>query len=202
MVNWIAGHAQKLFVAGHSQGGLFALYFGTKHVVDGVIAIAPGGNVGNPTFREKLGEFVELARKLFAEGKADEKAKLADYEGAKGTYPITTTPSVYLTWFDPEGAMSQTTAIRSMNPAIPVLFIAPANDYPGLLKVKQQMFDTRPKNLRTKLYEPNSPRKCTIGIYQRDRRMDHCCSKNAVEPTHHSTGHAAKSRAVKWGGFG
>ncbi|MDO8464367.1 MAG: alpha/beta hydrolase [Gallionella sp.] len=148
--------AQKLFVAGHSQGGLFALYFGTKHVVDGVIAIAPGGNVGNPTFREKLGEFVELARKLFAEGKADEKAKLADYEGAKGTYPITTTPSVYLTWFDPEGAMNQTTAIRSMNPAIPVLFIAPANDYPGLLKIKQQMFDALPKNPHSKLYEPNS----------------------------------------------
>lgn len=148
--------AKKVFVAGHSQGGLFALYFGGKHVVDGVIAIAPGGNVGNPTFRENLGEHVELARKLVAEEKAEEKAKLADYEGAKGTYPITATPAAYLTWFDPEGAMNQTTAAQSMNPAVPVLFIAPTNDYPGLLKVKQQMFDALPKNPRTKLYEPNS----------------------------------------------
>ena len=148
--------AKKLFVAGHSQGGLFALYFGGKHVVDGVIAIAPGGNVGSPTFREKLGESVALARKLVAEGKGDEKTSLADFEGAKGTYPVNTSPSVYLSWFDPEGAMNQMIAVKNLNPATAVLFIAPANDYPGLLKVKQQMFDTLPKNPKSRLYEPGS----------------------------------------------
>ena len=50
--------AQKLLVAGHSQGGLFALYFGGTHHVDGVIAIAPAGNVANATFKEKLGASV------------------------------------------------------------------------------------------------------------------------------------------------
>jgi len=148
--------AQKLFVAGHSQGGLFALYFGGKHVVDGIIAIAPGGNVGNQTFRENLGESLELARKLIAEGKAEEKTRLADYEGSKGAYPITTTPAAYLTWFDPDGAMNETAAVQRMNPSVPVLFIAPTNDYPGLLKIKQQIFDALPKNQRTRLYEPNS----------------------------------------------
>ncbi len=148
--------AQKLFVAGHSQGGLFALYFGGKHVLDGIVAIAPGGNVGNLEFREKLRESVELARKLVAEGKGDDKATLADYESSKGTFPIICTPSSYLTWFDPQGAMNQTAAVRSINPAVPVLFITPKNDYPGLLKVKQQMFDNLPKNPRTRLYEPNS----------------------------------------------
>lgn len=62
--------AKKLFVAGHSQGGLFALYFGTKHIVDGIIAIAPGGNVSNPVILEKLGASVELARTLIAGEKA------------------------------------------------------------------------------------------------------------------------------------
>ncbi|NTV15800.1 MAG: hypothetical protein HGA96_18035 [Desulfobulbaceae bacterium] len=52
--------------------------------------------------------------------------------------------------------MNQTTTAQNMNPAVPVLFIAPTNDYPGLLKVKQQMFDDLPKNPRTKLYEPKS----------------------------------------------
>ncbi len=148
--------ARKLFVAGHSQGGLFALYFGGKHALDGVIAIAPGGNVAVPIFREKLGESVNLARKLVAEGKGEEKAKFLDFENAKGTYPVVAPPSAYLTWFDPEGAMNQTKAVRNMNPAVPVLFIGPTNDYPGLRGVKQQMFDALPKNPRTKLYEPNS----------------------------------------------
>lgn len=148
--------AQKVFVAGHSQGGVFALYFGTKHAVDGVIAIAPGGSVGSSAFREKLGESVELARKLVTEGKGEEKARLSDFEGSKGTYTIIATPAAYLTWFEPEGAMNQMKAEQSMNPGTPVLFIAPTADYPGLRKIKQQMFDALPKNPRTKLYEPDS----------------------------------------------
>ncbi|MEN6585090.1 MAG: alpha/beta fold hydrolase [Sulfuricella sp.] len=147
---------QKLFVAGHSQGGLFALYFGGRHPVDGVIAIAPGGNVGSPVFREKLGDAVALARKLIAEGKGDEKTRLFDYEGSRGITPVITTPAVYLSWFDPDGAMNEVEAVGNMNPAIPVLFIVPTGDYPGNLRAKQQMFDALPKNQRSKLYEPSS----------------------------------------------
>jgi pimeloyl-ACP methyl ester carboxylesterase len=148
--------AQKVFVAGLSQGGLFALHFGTGHAVDGIIAITPGGSVGSNIFREKLGESVESARKLVAEGKGEETARLFDFESSKGIYPIVTRPSVYLTWFDPEGAMNQAKAAQAMNPAIPVLFIVPTRDYPGLLKIKQKMFDALPKNPRTKLYEPDA----------------------------------------------
>jgi pimeloyl-ACP methyl ester carboxylesterase len=148
--------AQKLFVAGHSQGGLFALYFGSKHAPDGVIAIAPGGDVGGQVFREKLGESVELARKLIAEGKGREKTRLSDYEGSRGVYPIVATPAAYLSWFDPAGAMNQMAALRNMSPDMPVLYIAPTGDYPGLRKLKQKMFDALPKNPRTRLYEPDS----------------------------------------------
>jgi alpha-beta hydrolase superfamily lysophospholipase len=148
--------AKKLFVAGHSQGGLFALYFGGRHIIDGVIAIAPGGNVNSPLFKEKLGESVELARKLIDEGKGSEKARFFDYEGAKGAYPIVSAPSVYFSWFDPNGAMDQMAAIKNMNSKIPVLFVAPTGDYPALQKIKQLMFGSLPPNPLSKLYEPAS----------------------------------------------
>jgi alpha-beta hydrolase superfamily lysophospholipase len=148
--------AKKLFVIGHSQGGLFVLYFGTKHIVDGVIAIAPGGNVSSPLFREKLGASVEFARKLVAEGKGDKKTRFTDYEDSKGTYPIFSTASAYLSWFDPAGAMNQRVVVKNMNPQVPVLFIVPKSDYPALLKTKQLMFDSLPNNPLTKLYEPDS----------------------------------------------
>ena len=148
--------AQKLFVAGHSQGGLFALYFGGRHEVDGVIAIAPGGDVSNPTFREKLGASVELARKLNADGKGDDKERFYDYEGGKGVTAVITTPAIYLSWFDPSGAMNQTMAVKAMNPRVPVLYIGPTGDYPGLRNVKQSMFGALPSNPLTKLYEPDS----------------------------------------------
>lgn len=148
--------AKRLFVAGHSQGGLFALYFGGKRVVDGVIAIAPGGSVGSPVFREKLGESVSLARKLIAEGKGDERTRFDDYEASRGTYPLNTTPVAYLSWFSPDGAMNMVTAVKAMNPQIPVLFIVPTRDYPALLKAKQPTFGALPRNPLTRLYEPDS----------------------------------------------
>lgn len=148
--------AAKLFVAGHSQGGLFALYFAGQHTIAGIIAIAPGGNVASPSFRDKLGDTLEQARQLIAAGKGAEKTRLLDFEGSRGTYPITTSPASYLSWFDPEGAMNQMKAVRGLNPAVPILFIAPSNDYPALQRVKQQMFDALPKNPRNKLYEPDS----------------------------------------------
>ena len=148
--------AKKLFVIGHSQGGLFALYFANKHSVDGVVAIAPGGNIANQVFREKLGDSVALARKLIAEGKGEDKANLSDYENIRGTYTVISPPSAYLSWFDPEAAMNQTKAMQGVNSVTPVLYIAPTNDYPGLRKVKQEMFEALPKNPLTKLYEPNA----------------------------------------------
>lgn len=148
--------ATNLFVAGHSQGGLFALYFGGQHAVDGIIAIAPGGSVGSAIFREKLGESVGQARKLVAAGKGDDKTRFLDFEGSKGTYPILCTPANYLSWFDPDGAMNQSLAVQKMNPKVPVLFIAPQRDYPGLLKVKQSTFNALPRHPLTKLYEPDS----------------------------------------------
>jgi pimeloyl-ACP methyl ester carboxylesterase len=148
--------AQKLFVAGHSQGGLFALYFGGKHDVDGIIAIAPGGNVSSTIFREKLGASVGLARKLIAEGKGSDKTGFYDFESSKGVTDVPTTAVIYFSWFDPDGAMNQMKAVKQMNPRIPVLYIGPTGDYPGLRNVIQSMFNALPGNPLTRLYEPDS----------------------------------------------
>lgn len=148
--------AQTVFVAGHSQGGAFALHIAGTQAVDGIICIAPGGSVASDVFSEKLGNSVALAKRLVAEGKGNEKTKFEDYEGKKGTYPVVTTPAVYLTWFNPDGAMNMTRAARAANPQIPILWIVAKSDYPGLRKTNIPMFDSLPKNKYTRLYEPNS----------------------------------------------
>ncbi len=148
--------ARRVFVAGHSQGGLFALYFGGRHPVDGIVAIAPGGDVAGPTVRSKLAGAVQQARELLANGQGQAPVRLNDYEGAKGLYPVTVSPVVYLSWFEPDGAMNETLAVRSVPPATPVLFIAPTRDYPGLLRVKQTLFEQLAKHPLTKLYEPDA----------------------------------------------
>ncbi|QDZ29784.1 carboxylesterase [Noviherbaspirillum sp. UKPF54] len=148
--------ARAVFVAGHSQGGVFALYFASRHAVDGIIAIAPGGDVSSPAFVEKLAEPVARARQLVAEGKGAEKARFADYEGAKGVYPVVTTAASYLSWFDPDGAMGRAGAPGNVKPQVPVLYIAPSGDYPALARSKQARFAALPRNPLNRLYEPNA----------------------------------------------
>ncbi len=148
--------AKTLFVAGHSQGGLFALHYGNKHRVDGIIAMAPGGDAGSQTFVGKLGPSVQLAKKMIAEGQGAAKEKFFDYEGSKGLTPVTTTAAIYLDWFEPDGAMNYGIAARNMDPKTPVLYVGPTGDYKGLLRNKTAMFHSLPRNPLTKLYEPNA----------------------------------------------
>ncbi|TCV90689.1 alpha/beta hydrolase [Sulfurirhabdus autotrophica] len=148
--------AKAVFVAGHSQGGVFTIYLARQHIVDGLIAIAPGGDVGNNTFQENLGEHVAQARKLIADGKGNEKTGFYDYEGKKGKYAINTTPVNYLNWFDPEGPMSLKRSVKEANSNIPILWIVAKNDYPALRRVNIPLFEKLPPNKLTKFYEANS----------------------------------------------
>jgi len=148
--------AKKVFVSGHSQGGLFALHVAGKLAVNGIIAIAPGGSVSSPVFREKLDGSVTRARQLVAEGKGNELARLEDYEAGRGTYPVIAVPAAFVTWFDPEGAMNMPRAAKAANPQVPILWIVPKRDYPGLLKTTPSMFRALPANPLTKFYEPDS----------------------------------------------
>jgi pimeloyl-ACP methyl ester carboxylesterase len=147
--------ARKVFVAGHSQGGLFALHYAGLHRVDGVLPIAPGGQVDVPSFVDKLSSHVEKARQMVDEGRGGEKAAFADFEGSRGTNVITTTAAIYLDWFDPKGAHT-TVAYKRVKEGTPVLYVAPVRDYPGLIKSKHQNFGGLPPHPKTRMYEPDS----------------------------------------------
>ena len=154
MASLRAQGAGRVFVCGHSLGGLFGLYYAGQRRFDGLIAIAPGGDMSTPFIRGKLGPSVSRARDLVAEGKGSERGSFDDFENAKGLYAIPTTAANYLTWFDPAGAMNQEAAVASVNAAIPVLYIVPTGDYPGLLRVKDLHFSRLPRHPLTRLHEP------------------------------------------------
>jgi pimeloyl-ACP methyl ester carboxylesterase len=146
----------KIFVAGHSQGGLFALLYGSRHPIQGVVAIAPGGDPSSKVPKEKLAMAVQLARDLVSQGKAEVVAQLSDYEGAKGVTQVATTPKIYLSWFDPDGDFTAMKALRGMPATVPVLYIAPTDDYPALARLKQAQFNSLPRNPLTQLVEPRA----------------------------------------------
>jgi pimeloyl-ACP methyl ester carboxylesterase len=148
--------AVKLFVAGHSQGGVYGLHYASKHPVDGLIIMAPGGNVATAFYQGKIGDSVSRARSLVAAGKGDERGEFEDFEGAKGNWTVRTTAAIYFSWFDPDGAMNQDKSARALPKSLPVLHVAPRADYPALLRSKQELFDMLPAHPLKRLYEPST----------------------------------------------
>lgn len=148
--------ARKLFVVGHSQGGVFALHLAGKLAADGFVTIAPGGNVAGRVFVEKLGASLGRARNLVAEGKGNEPARLEDFEGGRGTYEVLAIPAAYVTWFDPAGAMNMDRAVHSVSPRAPILWVAPTRDYPGLIRTSLPLYRALPAHPLTRLYEPDA----------------------------------------------
>lgn len=146
---------RKVFVAGHSQGGLFAVYYAGLHRVDGVLPIAPGGQVDAAFNVANLAPYVEKARQMVGEGRGSDKADFAEFEGAKGSIALTTTAVIYLDWFDPNGAHT-TRVFKSVKEGTPVLYVAPTRDYPGLAKSRQPLFAALPPHPKSRLYEPDS----------------------------------------------
>jgi len=148
--------AKKVFVIGHSQGGAFALHYGGKHAVDGVVAIAPGGSVDSPVYKQFVGESLARARQLVAEGKGAERQRLEDYEGARKNYSVIAVPSAYVTWFDPAGAMNMNRAVRVLPPTVPVLWVSPTGDYPGLRTNASRLYGLLPANPLNRFSQPEA----------------------------------------------
>jgi hypothetical protein len=71
--HWIDGPVSAHALEFNASGdyGFFAVCYASKYPVDGLIAIAPGGNVGGKNFRNKLASSVEKAKKLIASGKCN-----------------------------------------------------------------------------------------------------------------------------------
>ena len=147
--------ARQVFVAGHSQGGIFALLYGGLHRVDGIAAIAPGGQVDVPVYLKTLGRHVAEARRMVADGQGRVVADFADYEGSRGTSGVRTSAAIYLSWFDPDGVLTSRVFGRVLA-GVPVLYVSPTRDYPGLVKMRQPNFGALPPNPLTRLHEPDS----------------------------------------------
>lgn len=148
--------AKKMFVAGHSQGGLNTLLYGENHAVDGLIAIAPGSSHNTKPFREVLGGFVGKARNMIDEGRGNETAEFADQETGKGSWPVTTTAARYFDWFNPDNKHNMSYAARNVKSGIPVLFIAPTRDTPALKRDNPGHYNTLPSHELNRFYQPET----------------------------------------------
>jgi pimeloyl-ACP methyl ester carboxylesterase len=93
--------AINVVIAGHSLGANAALAYGARNDVKGVVALAPGHLPEILATRPRIAGDLDRARRLIAEGRGDEAARFADFNGSLAI-SVTATPSTYLSFFAPD----------------------------------------------------------------------------------------------------
>ncbi len=134
--------ATKVVVGGHSMGAAAALIYGARHPVDGLLLLAPGHHPQSNSLQERFGASVARARELAAAGKGNDKEGFDDFDASKKppAFTVTTTPHIYLSYFDPAGIANTLTAAGKITATVPVLWVDGANENPGLKGYGQKIY--------------------------------------------------------------
>lgn len=112
---------QRIVLGGHSQGGIFAIYYAANHQgLTGVVAFAPGGP---PVGMDSNNLMVAYAHRLVKDGRGD---VVTTFGG--GINEIFATPDDYLTWTSIESPLYDIELLPKLT--APILWVAGTED-PG-----------------------------------------------------------------------
>ena len=120
--------------------------YAATHALDAIVLLAPGHNPEAMSARQ-LAPDVARARQLIAEGKAAEKAEFKDVNVGRN-FSVSTTPAIYLSWFDPAGDAVMAKNAAAVKVAIPVLLITGSRDPVG--KSRDALFDKFPVHVQSR----------------------------------------------------
>jgi acetyl esterase/lipase len=137
--------AKRIIVAGHSFGANASIaYAASGRDMDGVMAIAPGHVPDLLNF----GASVARARRMIADGKADETGPFDDSnQGQNRT--INTTARIYLSFFDPEGMAAMPKSASAISKPVPFLWVVGTQD--GIIRHGESyVFSKVPKHASNK----------------------------------------------------
>ena len=147
--------AKRIVVIGHSLGANAAIGYAARHPdLAGVVALSPGHLPEAGEMRSFVAEAVARAKNLVAEGKGNVSQAFPDM--AQGIPLIThATPTVYLSWFDPDGPAvipKNAAAVGAAAHPVPLLWVVGKLD-PIDRRGPEYAFDAAAKNPKSKYIE-------------------------------------------------
>ncbi|MFO7681383.1 MAG: alpha/beta fold hydrolase [Chloroflexota bacterium] len=157
LITKVAADGRKVFIAGHSQGAPYALFYTTRTdtlpQVAGTILLAPGHLIHrSERIREATASSVKKAREMVEAGKGHDTHWFNDFNagGGVGAKKIRSTAQTYLTYFDPEASLNFLEEIKRAT--LPLLWIDGKNDKLAERMRYREIFLTAPQS-STNRYE-------------------------------------------------
>jgi len=145
--------AQKICVAGHSLGGVGALYYATRVKVDCVIAISPGPYPAFPKFQGLVKSDLSKAKDMVAKGQGDDKAWFNDLNSGARTKSMRIKARIFVEQNDAGGPMDPDRIAGQIQANTPVLVIYGKDDAATLRSNCDAAFAKIPASVPKKFVE-------------------------------------------------
>ena len=117
-----------IILAGHSMGADLALaYAANRGDIDGVVLLAPGHIPDLPKIKNEFSLDVARAKSMINAGQGNIYANFNDTNN-QIKYIRHLKASIYYSYFNPDGLAAAQKSAKTINPRIPVLYVAGADD--------------------------------------------------------------------------
>jgi pimeloyl-ACP methyl ester carboxylesterase len=140
-----AAGARKILVGGQSLGANMALAYAARHPdLDGLIMLSPGHTPERFAGAHGMADSLAKARQLISAGKGRSYANFQDTNQGR-TREVSAYPSVYLSYFDPEGPAVMPINAAKLSPHTALLLVVGTKDR-ILADGTGYIFDRAPRN--------------------------------------------------------
>jgi pimeloyl-ACP methyl ester carboxylesterase len=120
--------AQRVYVIGQSLGASYALRYGSRPGISGIVAIAPGHAPESPLYARSFADELTRARGLIAQGRPQAMLEFLDMQWGGRRSRSRTTAGAFLSYFDAAGPMNLTRIVQQLGPDKLMLWIVPTDD--------------------------------------------------------------------------
>lgn len=145
--------ARRVYLIGHSLGASYALRYGSRPGVNGIVAIAPNHAPESPLYITSFANEVRRARELIAQGKPQAILEFLDLHWGSLRTRATATARSFLSYFDAAGPMNMTRNVQALRPDVLVLWIVPLGGDRGARQSALDLYKSLPYNAGSRLVE-------------------------------------------------
>lgn len=145
--------ARRVYLIGHGIGASYALRYGSRPGVTGIVAIAPDHAPESPLYVNSFANDIRRARDLITSGKPQALFDFLDLFWGNQRGRATTTARSFLSYFDADGPMNMTRNVQALRRDVLVLWIVPLGGERGVRQSTLDLYQRLPPNPGNRLLE-------------------------------------------------
>lgn len=145
--------ARRVFLIGHGMAASYALRYGSRPGVNGIVAIAPNHAPESDLFSTSFRDELRRAREYISQGRPQAILEFLDLQWGNLRSRASATAQSFLSYFDAAGPMNMTRNVQALKPDVLVLWIVPLGDSRGARESSVEAYKRLPYNAGSRLVE-------------------------------------------------